>query len=529
MLKLRLKSESTSRSVFFSTFFSFIAKMLSFVQAMIVSYYFGATKSTDFLFFCVSFTLLLPGLFNNINQSVIVPNAIRIRERKSDEESHKFIMYVYVFYLVAGLVVSAIVSTMPEEFMLLASKFNRADIKENLMIVKLIIPTFFFVLTSSFILNVFDSYRYFTFPMILDMLKSLLTIGFIVLLGDRYGVVSMAAGILLAHMLQFVLLNFLLVKLLGFRFKLKRYKLENTLRKNILFVVISQVSNILSQYVSIYLISGLSEGVYTALSYSDRFFNIFVLVFVGQVSTVVGINMIETHAKGQFEKLNQQYLKYLKVTMTILLPICFIMAVQAQPVMSVLLERGNFTGESVLLTSTFFKYTILIVPLLLLDRLVVGLIIAKQILHVSFIWNVISKILSGAVVYIIVNHMDYRYYGLGLLFVQLVYIILINLFMVKKQFKYINVNESLKYLAISVSLCVALNLAISRVFPTGNYEGVLKKLAALCIYSVLVLGSYYIIGFITYNRGAILLLLKYFQQIAFKHAGLRVPQINRFS
>lgn len=265
----------------------------------------------------------------------------------------------------------------------------------------------------------------------LDMLKSALTILFIVLLGDQYGVVSMAAGILLAYILQFVLLNFFLIKLLGFRFKPKRYKLEKELQRNIMFVVISQVSTILSQYVAIYLISGLSEGVYTALSYSDRLYNIFVLVFAGQVSTVLGINMIEMYAKGQFEKLNREYLKYMKVTMTILLPICFIMAIQAPLVISILLERGNFISESVQLTSIFFKYSILTVPLLLLDRLIVRLIIAKQIMHISFIWNVISKILSGIVVFIIVNHIDYRYYGLGLLLVQFVYIILINIFMVK--------------------------------------------------------------------------------------------------
>lgn len=524
-----MKSKSTSKSVFFSTFFSLIARIFSFAQAMIVSYYFGATKSTDFLFFCVSITMLLPGLFNNINQSVIVPNAIRIREKKSEEESRGFISGVYLFYLITGVIVCAVISFMPEDFILMVSKFDRAAVKENIQIIKIIIPTFFFIVANSYLLDIFNSYKYFTLPMVLDMLKSVLTILIIVLLGKEYGVVSMAAGILFAHIVQFILLNGLLLKLFDFRLRFKIYRLDKELQRNIFFVVISQVSSILSQYVAIYLISGLSDGVYTALSYSDRLYSIFVLVFAGQVATVFGINMIEMYARGEYEKLNCQYLKYMKTTMTIILPICFIMAVQAPLVISILFERGNFTSESVQLTSVFFKYSVLIVPLLLLDRLIVRLIIAKQIMRISFIWNVISKILTCIAVYVIVSYIDFRYYGLGLLLVQFVYIILINLFMIKKQFKFIQVNSSLLYLAVSTALCSVVCFGACKILPIDNMGGIIQKLAALCVYSIIVIGSYYVIGFISYNRETILQLLQYLRQLLPKRLKVGSCQINKLS
>ena len=509
----KIRSNSTSKSVFFSTFFSLVARMFSFVQAMIVSYYFGATKSTDFLFFCVSITLLLPGLFNSINQSVIVPNAIRIREKKSEEESRRFISYIYFLYAAAGLLVCILISLMPEEFMQLVSKFKKPDVEENIRIVQLIIPTFFFTLTNSYLLDVFNSYKYFTLPMILDMIKSILTILFIIVLGEKYGVVSMAAGILTAQIIQFFLLNGFLIKLLGFRLKFGLYRLDKALRRNIFFVVISQVSTILSQYVAIYLISGLNEGVYTALSYSDKLYGIFVLVFADQISTVFGIDMIEMYARREYEKLNQQYLKCLKVMMTIILPVCFIMAAQAPLVISVLFERGNFTGDSVQLTGIFFRYTILIIPLLLMDRLIVRLIIAKQILHISLIWNVICKILTCAVVFVIVEYIDFKYYGLGLLLVQFVYIILINLFMIKKQFKFINVKSSLIYVAANSFLCAVLCFGIHKIFPAEYAGGIWQKLTALCTYSILAMGSYYFLGFISYNRETNLQLLQYLRQL----------------
>ncbi len=529
MARIRLKSDSTSKSVVFSTFFSLMARVFSFVQAMIVSYYFGATKSTDFLFFCVSMTLLLPGLFTNINKAVIVPNAIRLREVNSEEESRRFISYIYFLYLAAGIVVCAVIGLLPERFMLLVSKFNLADIRENMLVVKMIIPVFFFILANYYLLDIFDSYKYFTFPMILDMIKSILTILVIIFLGKRYGVVSMAAGILLSYAVQFIVLNGLMIKMLGFRFSFRAYHLDSILRKNMFYVVISQVSSILSQYIAAYLISGQSEGVYTALSYSDRIYGIFSQVFAGQIATVLGINMIEMYAKSQYEKLNEQYLKYLKVSMTVVLPICFIMAAQAPQVISVLFERGSFTSSSVQLTSIFFRYTILIVPLLLLDSLIVRLIIARQIMRISFIWNVISKLLTCIVIYIIVEHVGFAYYGLGLLLVQLVYIILLNFFMVKKYFQYIHVNESLLYLAASVMLCTALSYIAGRVLPAGDINGILRKIASLCTYSVLVMGGYFLIGYATYNRETIRQLFRYLMQLLPGRFALGVSQTDKLT
>ncbi len=526
MGEINIKKGSTSKSVFYSTFFSLIARAFSFVQAMIVSYYFGATKSTDFLFFCISITMLLPGLFNNINQSVIVPNAIRIREYKSEEESRSFISYIYALYVLVGALVCAVTFIMPERFMLAVSKFAIADIQQNILIVKLIIPTFFFTLTNSYLLDVFNAYRYFTLPMILDMLKSVLTIVFIILLGRRFGIVSMAAGILLAQVIQFIMLNGFLVRLFGLKFsyRVRRYKLEGGLQRNIFYVVISQVSSIISQYVAIYLISGLSDGVYTAMSYSDKLYNIFVLVFAGQVATVLGIDMIELYARKEYDKLNEQYMKCIKVMMTVIIPVIMVMSVKAPLIISILFERGNFTGEAVALTGVFFKYTILIVPLLLMDRMIVRLIIAKQIMRISFIWNVISKILTCVVVYVIVEYIDFRYYGLGLFLVQLIYIILINIFMVKRQFTFIRVRDSLVYIAASTGLSTALCFGAAWLMPLTIGTGLFEKLLSLCVYSLVVIGGYYLIGFATYNRETILQLLQYLKQLIPERSRDILPQ-----
>lgn len=85
------------------------------------------------------------------------------------------------------------------------------------------------------------------------------------------------------------------------------------------------------------------------------------------------------------------------------------------------------------------------------------------------------------------------------------------------------------YLIISASLCFVLSFGISGAFPTDSIEGVVQKLVVLCTYSFLVLGSYHLVGFITYNREIILLLFKYFGQIRSRHVRVRIPQTNKFT
>ncbi len=514
MVKLKLKSESTGKSVVFSTVFSLVAKSLTFVQAMIVSYYFGATGDTDMFFFCVSLIMLLPGLFNNINQAVIVPNAIKIRETRSREESHRFVLYVYLFYVIAGLIGSVAASLAPQEFMMLVSRFGMEQVQQNIIIVKLMIPTFFFVLVNTYVLNVFTSYKYFTFPMVSDMIKSLLIIAFIAVFGTRYGVASMAAGVLAAHVIQFFLLNYMLVKLLGFKFKPHRYRFDTKQKRNVVFVVVSQTASILNQYIAIYLISGLSDGVYSALSYSNKIFNLLVLVFVGQVSTVVGINMIELYAKKVFDILNREFLKYVKVTMTVLLPVSFILSFQSVRIISVLLERGRFDAESVQLTSMFFRFIILMIPVMMLDRLVVRLIIARQIMHVSFIWNVIGKVLSMSAVFVIINYADYRYYTLGLVLVEAVYVAMMYLFLVRKHFRFIDVPGVFKYMAASICTIAAVSYGFSGIFSVFETVNVLQKAAVTALYGGAVLAGYYMVGYVMgYNRETLIFLMGYVKRI----------------
>ena len=101
MGRLTHKFESTTKSVF-STLFSLLP--VCFISFKLLLYPITLEPQKHrFFILCISITILLPGLFSNINQAVIIPNAIKIREKESNDESKSFIFNIYGFYILIGI------------------------------------------------------------------------------------------------------------------------------------------------------------------------------------------------------------------------------------------------------------------------------------------------------------------------------------------------------------------------------------------------------------------------------------------
>jgi len=99
-----LKTENTNKAIVSSVFFSFFAKLLTFAQSLVISYFFGTQIATDIIFYVISFILLFTTITYALDQQVIIPNAIYIRDNISESESKTFIMYIYIIYFIIGFV-----------------------------------------------------------------------------------------------------------------------------------------------------------------------------------------------------------------------------------------------------------------------------------------------------------------------------------------------------------------------------------------------------------------------------------------
>lgn len=461
-----LRAENTNKAIVLSMSFSLFAKVFNFGQSLVVSFAFGTQASTDILFYMLSMVILLSTLLNSVNQQVIVPNVIYLRANETEEASKKFIFFIYLVYLIIGVIITVILMMWPEKMLELFSKFSSKDIMSNLTILKYITPTFLLIIANTFILDIFTSYRYFTLPMLLDMLKNLIIIIFVVVFKNTFSVASLALGVLVGNLLQFILLNYMLFSVLKCKPSFRRYHLSSEIKKNIGYVVGGFLTAFLSSFVVIYLMSGFTSGVYSAMDYGLKISTVFSLVIVGQISTVVGMNIIELYAKNDLKKLSETFMNYFKLSLYLIIPFSFIIALNSEGIISLFFERGKFTRQSVVLTGEFLRYFILTLPYVLINSFVVRLIIAKQIQRVAFWWQISQSVGNIIVYWFMINLFGFMGYPIGGIIASYIYILLLLVFLLKKQFGFIDNKEVIKYFVLNGLL----NFIIAAAFFALNFR-----------------------------------------------------------
>ncbi len=485
-----LQIKSTNKAIVFSMCLSLIAKIMTLLQSQVISISFGMQRSTDILFSVLSMIMIVTSFVNTINQSVMVPSIIDVRNSRSEDESKKFISYIYLVYFIAAAAIVSILFLFPVQLFDTALQYSTEEIKSNINIIRFIIPTFLLIIINQYVLDVFTSYRYFTLPMLLDMLKNILIIAFVLVFKDKLSVLSLAIGVFIGNLTQFVIVNFLLFFKLKCRLSLKHFKLEKKAKTNIRYVVFGQVTKIANDYIVIFLLSGFAAGIYTAMDYGQRINTVVASVLIGQISTVIGLNFIDMYTKKKFEELNAEFIKYFKLCLFFLLPFCFIMFLNAEYIISILFGWGKMTENDVKVTGSFFRLFILNLPALFVDSMIVRLIIAKQIQKISFIWSVFSNILTLSIMFVLVNTMGYIGYPLSVVISNIIYMLLFLSFLVRKQFEFIDLKAIFRFIfqnaLFNVIITVVIWYTIKNMFVADSLVGRFGAVACISIVYVVV-------------------------------------------
>ncbi|HEX9062082.1 MAG TPA: lipid II flippase MurJ [Clostridia bacterium] len=455
-LAISLKSENTNKAIIITSLLGLISKLFSFLQSIVITHSFGAEKSTDILLYVLTFSITLTSFSTAISQLVIVPYAVN--ERNKSEESSKVLLgNYYMVNLVLGLGITLLLVLFPVQILSLVSKFSLQDLTYNLNMERIIVLNLVFLLLNSIIIDIFGSYRMFTLPSLCDMLKSILIIVIVLLFHSSYSTLSFAAGILIANIMQFVYLNYLLVKKFSWKFRFRKFIFDSSIKNNITFVVIGQIFTFLNSFVTMFLLSGFNEGVYSASNYAEQINNIIMVAVVTQVSTVLGMDFIELYSKKLFSKLSEVFEEYSKVILFFVVLLCFVVSLNSDLIISVLFQRGKFGIEAVNMTGSFLRINVLIIPAIILNSLVTRLITAKQIQGIGLVQQIGSNSLMSILVFVLMKFTGYTGYPLGRLITYYLFIFVPFLIMMRFQFSFIRYTDVLKFLSKNIII----NLLIS--------------------------------------------------------------------
>src|SRR6185436_17107981 len=123
--------ESYKKGIILSTIFNILNKGMVFLSSLVVAFYFGTQLKTDFFFFAYNLVVLFSGFLSSLNASVLIPEAMRIRIRRDEKTSMRFLNFFLVLYIILTVIIGVILLIYPQKIFLFISNFDSSAVAVN--------------------------------------------------------------------------------------------------------------------------------------------------------------------------------------------------------------------------------------------------------------------------------------------------------------------------------------------------------------------------------------------------------------
>lgn len=406
-----IRSESFSRGMLFSVIFNAGAKGLLFLLTILIAHFFGTSTATDIYFFISAAMLLLSGLVNAVDTTVLVPVSMRIRKQEGDVAAMAFLNVFLLLYVLAGLIFSAIVWMWAVPLFSFFSRFSDADILQYRHFFLLGSLLFLLQVLTGYINNILASLRFFTVPMIVSGINSCLVIAGILLLHHDYDVFSVLIGSVVAYAVNLMLLLLLMKRLTGWKFSTLGKPSAYAIWGRIGFTGLGQVFTLASSYFPLYLLSGFGNGIISAMSYGKQLADAPNSLFTSQLTNVGGVALNEEAAAGNRQKLAHHFTRTGRLLLFIMIPIGLYLLVFARPVVELLYRRGRFDEATVTGAAMFLRFFASVLFVIALNAWVSRVFIALQAIRQAFIYQLVMNSIFMVMTWLFTRY--YEAYGYG--------------------------------------------------------------------------------------------------------------------
>lgn len=394
-----LRIRSFRQAAFWSTGINAFSQGLALLFGILMAAYFGARESTDVLYYCLGVFALLSTLVQQANVSVLVPETMRRRHQVGERDAMAFINRFLAFFLVAILALTLAAMSNPSGTLTTVSRLSKEALGRNSTLVFWLLVSFPLQMVAQLLLDILVSYKFLTLPATLSCVNRILNVAFVVLFRNRFGVDSVAFGMVLGFALQVALNLYLLVHVVHWQPLAWKTRVGGGIYRDIAWVQAGTLVSALAGYLPLFLFSGFSAGAMTVLNYARRLSAMPSELLTSQISSVVAVKFNELAARGQAEELRESYGKMSRLVVFVLTPLSALLALLGPDIVSILFERGAYRGEAVESTARLFSLLVLNIPLAGMVAIVARFIVARQAIQYGTGWQMLSALLNAAMVF----------------------------------------------------------------------------------------------------------------------------------
>lgn len=449
-----IKSESYKRGVFFSTILNVLAKGIGFINTLLLSYFFGTSASTDVYFYILAVAMLITSMINGIDYYVLIPEAMKIKEKAGEKFAQQFINFFIYIYLIIATLFLIVGFFSPIFFYTFFSKYDVALLSNNINLLYLGSIIILFQLINNLLSAVLISYKYFTATIISGLINSIFSIIFTILFHDKLGIQGTILGVTIGYVINFIILVFILIRYQHWNFKLVKWLKDKRIWKNIALMQLNILPVWVRGYFAILFLTGMGAGVLTSLNLAQMLAALPEIFILTQITSIVGIKFSELAATNNYIDTDILLQNLIKTLFIIILPIAVAMVVANKEIVQIAFERGNFKANSISITAFCFTFFSILLPSKIFDVLFSRLFTSFQLYGISTIFAVIAHSIITTCMYVLVKGYGLPGYFYSLLFGYYFIMPLAFVLIIKYKMKMLQINnmfiDVFKLIAIAV-------------------------------------------------------------------------------
>ena len=145
------KTYSYKKGAALSVGSTFIWKILSFVNSVLIAFYFGTRTNCDVYFYILYITAVAALFFSSLNSNVLIPQAMYLK-KESEHNAQSFLNFVSLAYISILVIILIFGFIFPLDIFSLLSKFSQDILSQDILILRLA-----FLYTCAYILYFFIS------------------------------------------------------------------------------------------------------------------------------------------------------------------------------------------------------------------------------------------------------------------------------------------------------------------------------------------------------------------------------------
>jgi putative peptidoglycan lipid II flippase len=470
------KHESYKKGFLLSTGLNVFSKTILFLFNLLIAYYFGASGTTDLLFYTISISVLISSLFSALNSSIIIPESMRLREQQNEEAFKSFLTTFLILYIVISLLLSIIIFVKPTFFYSIFSKFSPELLEKNVVLLRMSVLLIPLLTLNTLLLDILSACKLFSIAIVISCFNAIASLFFVYFFHLQFGVYCVLISMLFSNILQVLVVYLFLKVRMNWKIQPDFSLLHQKLLHNIISAQVGNFFSMIAAYYPIYLLSKYENGTLTSLNYGQKIIDIITLFLIIQFSTVFGIKLNETYAKKKNNEIESIFSRSANLLLFCTIPVCFFVVVYSTEICLLLFQRGNFSYESAKDAATFVKFLIISLPLIGLNSLNARLFMAAQKVNVSVYFQICISILTIIIIHLCISKFGPVGYPIGLFISYVVNILSVSI-MIKTFIQEVNYFEALLTLLFIIVLnspiFISLTFLKTKILLLGIYTNLL--------------------------------------------------------